>query len=138
MVFLPLEMKDMSFFFLVSYFFTPYGFCTGTMELQKKDPISCSIFTTISVFVIPRYRNTRYWYPILISILGYHVTDIGTPYIVPDIDPDISCVVYNICDIITRYRVSTRYWYPISGDMRHDPISGQRKTPISGYKTRSS
>ena len=131
-----MEMKNMFFFFLLPYFFTPYGFCTGTMEHQKKDPISCPILTTISVAIIPRYRDTRYWYPILTPISGYHVTDIGTPDIVPDIDPDIRYVVYDIGAMMTRYRVSTRYRYPISGHMRHVPISGQKKTPISGHMTR--
>ncbi len=66
----------------------------------------------------------------------YHVTDIGTPDIVPDIDPDIRFVVYDIGDMMTRYPVSTRYRYPILGHMRHVPISGQKKTPISGHITR--
>ena len=134
--FLLTKMTDMFLFFLLPYFFTPYGFCSGTMEHQKKDPISCPILTTISVAIIPRYRDTRNWYPILTSISGYHVTDIGTPDIVPDIDPDIRYVVYDIGDMMTRYRVSTRYRYPISGHMRHVPISGQKKTPISGHMTR--
>jgi len=40
--------------------------------------------------------------------------------------------------MMTRYRVSTRYRYPISGHMRHVPISGQMKTPgpISEHMTR--
>jgi hypothetical protein len=40
--------------------------------------------------------------------------------------------------MMTRYRVSTRYrpGYPISGHMQHVPISGQKKTPISGHVTR--
>jgi hypothetical protein len=69
----------------------------------------------------------------LTLISGYHdhVTDIGTLDIVPDIDPDIRYVVYDIGDMMTRYRVCTRYRYrdPISGHMRHVPISGQKKTP---------
>jgi hypothetical protein len=129
-----------SCFFHLTIFFAPCNsprLCTGTLHLhQKKDPISCPILTTISVAIIPRYRDTRYWYPILTPISGYHVTDIGTPDIVPDIDPDIRYVVYDIGDMMTRYRVSTRYRYPISGHMRHVPISGQKKTPISGHMTR--
>ncbi len=82
--------------------------------------------------IIPQYRVS--------PISGYHVTDIGTPDIVPDIDPDIRYVVYDIGAMMTRYRVSTRYSlrYPISGHghMRHVPISGQKKTPISGHMTR--
>ena len=58
--------------------------------------------------IIPRYRDTRYWYPILTLISGYHVTDIGTPDIDPDIDPDIGYMVYDIGDMMTRYRVCTR------------------------------
>ena len=111
------EMIVMFLFFLLPYFFTPFGFCSGTMEHQKKDPISCPILTTISVAIIPRYRDTRNWYPILTSISGYHVTDIGTPDIVPDINPDIRYVVYDIGDTMTRYRVCTRYRYPISGQI---------------------
>ena len=129
-----------SCFFHLTIFFAPCNsprLCTGTLHLhQKKDPISCPILTTISVAIIPRYRDTRYWYPILTPISGYHVTDIGTPDIVPDIDPDIGYVAYNIGDMMTRYRVCTRYRYPISGHMRHVPISGQKKTPISGHMTR--
>jgi hypothetical protein len=68
--------------------------------------------------------------------MGYHVTDIGTHYIVPDIDPDIRYEVYDIGDRMTRYRVFTRHRYPISGHMRHVPISGQMKTPISEHMTR--
>ena len=82
--------------------------------------------------IIPRYRDARYWYPILTPISEYHVTDIGTP----DIDPDIGYMVYDIGDMMTRYRVCTRYWYPISGHIRHVPISGQKKNTISGHRTR--
>jgi hypothetical protein len=116
-----------SCFFHMTIFFAPCNsprLCTGTLHLhQKKDPISsrCPILTTISVAIIPRYRDTRYWYPILTLISGYYVTDIGTPDIVPDINPDIRYVVYDIGDMMTRYWVSTRYRYPISG-----------KTQISG------
>jgi hypothetical protein len=66
--------------------------------------------------------------PISTPISGYHVTDIGTPDIVPDINPDIRYKVYDISDMMTRYRVCTRYRYPISGHIRHIPISGQKKT----------
>ena len=93
------------------------------------DPISCPILTTILVAIIPRYRDARYWYPILTPISEYH--DIGTPDIDPDIDPDIGYMVYDIGDMMTRYRVCTRYWYPISGHIRHVPISGQTKNTIS-------
>jgi hypothetical protein len=71
-------------------------------------------------------------------ISGYHVTDIGTPDIVPDIDidPDIRYVVYDIGDMMTRYdQVCTRLdigtRYRVTSDMSlyrgfHVPISGQR------------
>ena len=116
------------------------------------DPISCPILTTTSVAVISRYRDTRYWYPILTPISGQHVTDIGTPDIDPDTNPDIGYVVYDIGAMMTRYRVCTRYRYRyrvtydmsryrVKGKTRYrdtqpdivslgDPISG--KNPISG------
>ncbi len=50
----------------------------------------------ILVAIIPQYRDTRYWYQILTLISGYDVTNIGTPDIVPDIDPNIR---YNIGDM---------------------------------------
>ncbi len=103
--------------------------------------------------IIPRYRDTRlavYWNPITTPISGYHVTDIGTPDIVPDIDPNIryASVVYDIGDMMTRYDwvctgldIGTRY--RVTSDMYlyrgfPVPISGQRpwKTPISGHMTR--
>ena len=81
------------------------------------DPILCPILTTISVAIIPLYQNTRYWYPILTQISGYHVADVGTPDIVPDIDPNIGGVVYDIGYVVhdigeteSRYLVYTRYW----------------------------
>ena len=53
-----------SCFFHLTIFFAPCNspqLCTGTLHLhQKKDPISCPILTTISVAIIPRYRDTRY------------------------------------------------------------------------------
>ncbi len=56
----------------------------------------------ILVAIIPRYRDTRYRYPILTPISGYHVTYIGTPDdIVPDIDPNIRYVDYDISDMMT-------------------------------------
>ena len=110
-----------SCFFHLTIFFAPCNspwLCTGTLHLhQKKDPISCPILTTISVAIIPQYRDTRYWYPILTPISGYHVTDIGTPDIVPDIDPDIRYVVYKIGDMMTRYRVSIGTLYRVTCDM---------------------
>ena len=61
--------------------------------------------------IIPRYRDTRYWYPILTLILEYHVTDIGTPDIDPDIDPDIGYMVYDIGDMTSGIRYTWIYWY---------------------------
>ena len=60
---------------------------------------------TISEVLKPRYRDTRYWYPILTPISGYHVTYIGTPNIDPDIDPDIGYDSrYRV--LMSRYRVT--------------------------------
>ena len=44
----------------------------------------------------------------------FHIS--SSPDIVPDIDPDsdIGYGVHDIGDIMTRYRVGTRYMYPIS------------------------
>ena len=83
--------------------------------LCDSDPISCPILTTILVAIIPRYRDARYWYPILTPIQEYHVlvTDIGTPDIDPNIDPDsdIGYMVYDIGDMMTRYRISKSTYY---------------------------
>jgi hypothetical protein len=42
----------------------------------------------------------------LTPISGYDVTNIGTPDIVPDIDPDIRFEVYDIGYMLTRYRAA--------------------------------
>ncbi len=127
------EEKDITLIpcFFVEHIFAPCNSPRGLaalhklivcMEHQKKDPILCPILTTISVVIIQRYRDNQYWYPILTTILGYHVTDIRTPGIVPDIDANIRYVVYDISDMMTRYRVCTRYRYPISGHILDAPI----------------
>ncbi len=118
------------------------------MEHQKKEFKGPDIVSDIDCDICGSHtpdRDTRNRYPILTPISGYHVTDIGTHDIVPDIasvipNPDIRYEVYDIGDRMTRYRVCTRLRYPISGHMRHVPISGQMKTrapsPISEHMTR--
>ncbi len=68
----------------------------------------------------------------------YHVTDIGTPDIVPDIDPlaDIRLyvpVVYDICDMMTRTRPDIGC-VPDIGTRYHDGVTCSATCPDIGSK----
>ncbi len=129
-----------SCFFQLTIFFAPCNsprLCTGTSSSapEKRRDIVSDID-----YDIGGYHTPISGHPIFVPDID---TDIGISChryrdtdIVPDIDPDIRYVDYDIGDMMTRYRVCTRYRYPISGTMRHVPISGQKKTPISGHITR--
>ena len=69
-------------------------------------------------------------------ISGYHVTDIGTSNLVPDIDPDIGYEIHDIGDLLTRYRVGYPISVLISGQALHVPISRQKENTTSGHMTR--
>ncbi len=45
-------------------------------------------------------------YPILTPISGVAGPDIGYPDIGPNIEPDIGYIVYDIGDMMTRYRIA--------------------------------